>query len=125
MTDSILSRRNLLAAAASAALAAPFLRAADAPKAKATSEGSAEPVVLRWGLIGTGTRGGGTHVPVLKSAPGSELLAMCDVSEERLATAMTRWGKKVTAYSDYQKLLANPDINAVIVAVPNLLHKEM
>lgn len=80
---------------------------------------------LRWGIIGTGTRGAFTHIPVLKDAPDSELVALCDISEQRLETAASKVGHPVATHRDYQKLLADPDINAVVIATPNLLHREM
>ena len=130
MNDSPLSRRNFLAAAAVAggltlARGIGSAQAADAPAAAGGGTSESGPTVLRWGIIGTGTRGGGTHVPVLKSAPGSELVALCDTSEERLTAASTRHGKKVATYSDYQKLLADAHVNAVVIATPNLMHREM
>jgi len=121
-----LSRRNLLAATAAAAIAGLThpLSAADAQSAAGPSGGSAT-AVLKWGVIGTGTRGGWTHIPVLKEAPQSQTIALCDVSEQRLQAAAGRVGHPVETYSDYQKLLANPDVNAVVIAVPNMFHKEI
>jgi predicted dehydrogenase len=109
------SRRDVLktATAAGIALAAgPIARASDSP-------------TLRWGIIGTGTRGAYTHIPVLKNAPESEIVALCDVSEQRLANAASKVAHPVATSADYQKLLANPDVNAVVIAVPNLLHREI
>jgi predicted dehydrogenase len=80
---------------------------------------------LRWGIIGTGTRGAYTHIPVLKEAPDSEIGALCDVSEERLSSAAAKLPHPAKTYTDYQKLLADPDVNAVVIAVPNLLHREI
>jgi predicted dehydrogenase len=91
------------------------------------SEGSSS-ATLRWGIIGTGTRGNMTHVTALAAAgpaPECELLALCDVAEDRLQGAAKRAKKQVATYGDYQKLLANPDINAVVIATPNLFHREM
>lgn len=123
MNNPTLSRRTFLAAgAAGVTLAATRSFAADAAPAPAAAK---PPIALRWGIIGTGTRGGWTHVPVQKEAPGSETIALCDISEERLQTAVKRVGKPVATYSDYQKLLSNPDVNAVVIATPNLLHREM
>lgn len=123
MDQSRLSRRTLFAGvAAGVASAALSQRAVHAGETDPVKDSAA---TLRWGLIGTGTRGAGTHVPVMKAAPESRIVAMCDVAEDRLQTAVTRHGQKVATYSDWQKLLANPDVNAVIIATPNLLHREM
>jgi predicted dehydrogenase len=123
MNFGALSRRHFIAAAGTAGFAfaagAGRALAADAPASRGGSDAS-----LRWGIIGTGTRGAFTHIPVLKHAPGSKLVALCDVSEERLKTAASRAGGSVEPYSDYQKLLSNPDVNAVVIASPNLFHRE-
>ena len=66
-----------------------------------------------------------THVPAVNAAEGCELVALCDVAEDRLGAAAKRAGKQVATYADYQKLLANTDVNAVVIATPNLLHREM
>ena len=118
MTATELSRRRFVAAAAAGAVASMTPRlSADGP---AASTGA----TLRWGIIGTGTRGAFTHIPVLKEAPDSQLVALCDVSEERLSAAAAKASGKVATYGDYQKLLADPDVNAVVVATPNLFHRE-
>ena len=125
VTDSTPSRRTFVTAAATAGLAAiapsPRARGADAPRPAQ----AAGPATLRWGVIGTGTRGAHTHLPVLNEAPESQVLALCDVSEERLAAAAAKAPGRVATYADYQRLLANPDVNAVVIATPNLLHREM
>jgi predicted dehydrogenase len=117
--DQTVSRRTILTHVAGATAAT--LIATTPHIAAAAGERAA----LRWGIIGTGTRGAFTHIPTMKEAPESELLALCDVSEERLTSAAAKVGHAVATHSDYQKLLANPDINAVVIAVPNLLHREM
>src|SRR6478736_2578191 len=118
MEKAQISRREVLAVAAAgaASLAVASSGFAAAPR----QEGP-----LKWGIIGTGTRGAFTHIPVLKEAPESQVVALCDVAEARLQSAASKIGRPVATYSDYQKLLANADLNAVVIAVPNLLHREM
>lgn len=130
MTDNgTLSRRAFLATTTAAAAAAAATLAAgggslmaDSPQ---SSSSDAKSTALRWGVIGTGTRGNGTHVRVLKDAPGSQIVALCDVAEARLQSAVANVTHPVKTYSDYQKLLADPDVNAVVIATPNLFHREM
>lgn len=126
MNTSALSRRDFLSAAGAglALSAGAGALAAESPQKAPQRASNSEPA-LRWGIIGTGTRGGWTHLPVLKSAPESRLVALCDVSEQRLHAAAARVGRPVTLFGDYQSLLADRDINAVVIAVPNLLHREM
>ena len=121
------SRRNLLAMAAVGAggfvLRGTRSLLADTPQPDPSpAKGVA---TLRWGIIGTGTRGAFTHIPVIKEAPESKLIALCDTSEQRLQASVAMVAHPVATYGDYQKLLANPDINAVVIATPNLLHREM
>jgi predicted dehydrogenase len=124
-----LTRRHFIrqsAAGAAAAMAAAATMAVPAVHVRASEAASS--ALLRWGIIGTGTRGNMTHVTALAAAgpaPECELLALCDVAEDRLQGAAKRARKQVETYSDYQKLLANPDVNAVVIATPNLQHKEM
>jgi predicted dehydrogenase len=90
---------------------------------------AAAAAALRWGIIGTGTRGNSTHVTALNALPPGEheLVALCDVAEDRLQAAAKRAtaSKSPAKHGDYQKLLADPNVNAVAIATPNLLHREM
>ena len=64
------------------------------------------------------------HMRGMKNNPRVQLSAICDVEPERLAEA----GKKFhieKLYQDYRDLLADPEIDAVIVCTPDYLHKEM
>ena len=117
-----LTRRHFVtqSAVGVAALAALAL-----PRVHVRGEGASGSALLRWGIIGTGTRGNQTHVPAVNEAAQCELVALCDVAEDRLAAAAKRAGKAVETYGDYQKVLDNPDVNAVVIATPNLLHREM
>jgi len=118
MEKAQISRREVLAVAAAgaASLAVASSGFAAAPR----QEGP-----LKWGIIGTGTRGAFTHIPVLKEAPESEIVALCDVSEERLSSAAAKVPHPTAQYTDYQKLLTDPNVNAIVIAVPNLLHREI
>lgn len=121
MFDQRLSRRNFIGTAAAATAGAMLARSAFAADAAPERKDA----TLRWGIIGTGNRGANTHVQLLKDAPESKLVALCDVSPDRLKDAVDKAGHPVEQYDDYQKLLANPDVNAVVIATPNLLHLEM
>src|SRR5437868_1528436 len=112
MEKTRVSRREILAVAAAgaASLAVGSSGLAAAPRQDGT---------LKWGIIGTGTRGAFTHIPVLKEAPESEIVALCDVSDERLSSAAAKVPHPTATYTDYQKLLADPNVNAIVIAVPN------
>jgi predicted dehydrogenase len=77
-------------------------------------------MTLKLGVIGFGGMGK-WHA---KNAPraGVEVAAVCDIAEERLKEAETE-GYKL--YKSAETLLADPDVNTVVLTVPNHLHKEM
>jgi predicted dehydrogenase len=80
---------------------------------------------LRWGVIGTGHRGS-IHLSAIRSFPEDmQILGVCDVMENHLAAGAKKAGDGVATFTDYQRLLANSDINAVLIATPNCLHHEM
>jgi predicted dehydrogenase len=66
------------------------------------------------------------HITALNSFPDEiKILGVCDVMENHLAAGAKKAGAGVQSYTDFQKLLANPDINAVLIATPNCVHKEV
>ncbi|WNH13539.1 Gfo/Idh/MocA family protein [Thalassobellus suaedae] len=73
------------------------------------------------GVIGTGDRGGGL-IPILNEIEGVHVSAVCDVLPFRLENGISKANHKVNAYSDYQKLLDNKDIDAVLIATPFSTH---
>ena len=114
------ARRDFLrrAGAAATALSIPACVFAESTFAKDKS--------LRWGVIGTGHRAKVAHIPAIRSfADDMQIVAVCDVRENHLADGAKRAGEPVQTYTDYQELLANGDINAVMIATPNLCHQEM
>lgn len=54
------------------------------------------------------------------SLAGTRICAVCDIDEARAAAAAAKFGAKV--YTDYAAMLASPDIDAVIIALPNYMH---
>ena len=121
--DSV-SRRGFMTRAAAACAAGSTLAASMRGVFAQASQDEAKTATLRWGIIGTGTRGTFTHIPVIKEAPQSQLVALCDVHEGRLRTAASKVDHPVQTYSDYQQLLSDRDVNAVVIASPNLFHRE-
>jgi predicted dehydrogenase len=80
---------------------------------------------LRWGVIGTGHRGS-IHLNAIKSFKDDmQIVALCDVMENHLQGAVGKVGGNVATFTDYQKLLARDDIDAILIATPNCLHHEM
>jgi predicted dehydrogenase len=77
-------------------------------------------MTIKLGVIGFGGMGK-WHA---KNAPraGVEVTAVCDIAEERWKEAEAG-GYKL--YKSADALLADPDVNTVVLTVPNYLHREM
>ncbi|HWX22529.1 MAG TPA: Gfo/Idh/MocA family oxidoreductase [Candidatus Binatia bacterium] len=138
MSDPKFSRRKFLhhtSLALTAAVAAPTLIPASAVGRNGTTAPSER---INMGFIGIGGQGGGhllggawTYVPGGYVARDDvQVLAVCDVRKERRDFAQRRcnevyaqkFGRAgyhgVQAYNDFREVLARPDIDAVLVAVP-------
>jgi len=78
---------------------------------------------VRFGIIGTGGRGQYVGTLMTKSA---QLTAICDRYADRIDAAKTKipGAAQATTYRDYQKLLADPIVDAVLIATPVFLHPE-
>jgi predicted dehydrogenase len=73
-------------------------------------------------VVGVGFVGGQAHVPSFKKIEGSELIALCARTEKRVKPLAEQYGVKY--YLDYDKLLEDPKLQAVVVAVPTSQHYE-
>ena len=75
---------------------------------------------LRMGVVGVGHLGQ-HHARILSKMPGVQLVGVADASAERVAAIAAR--HRTNAVADYRKLLDSVD--AVVVAVPTVLHREV
>jgi predicted dehydrogenase len=80
--------------------------------------------VIKIGIIGTGSRGKGL-MEVMQDIPQFKLVAICDILPFRLKEASSITSNTLTKYNDYKELLANPNIDAVVIATPLHLHYKM
>jgi len=80
--------------------------------------GVVEPV--RWGLLST-ARINAALIPGLKGSPESELLAVASRTDEGAAAYAETWGIP-RAHGSYEQLLADPEIEAVYISLPNGMH---
>lgn len=78
---------------------------------------------LKVGVAGLGTMARSLAGAVLHGR-GMELYALCTRNPQKLAGCAAEWGVK-KAYTDYTAMLADENLDAVIVATPNCLHAEM
>ncbi|MCC7493122.1 MAG: Gfo/Idh/MocA family oxidoreductase [Fimbriimonadaceae bacterium] len=77
---------------------------------------------LRCGVIGVGWQGGG-HLANLQADPRCELTAICDLNEALLAERAAAFGVPHT-FTDFRQLIACEAVDAVIVVIPDHLHRE-
>lgn len=75
------------------------------------------------GVIGVGLWGE-MHVMHYSNIPSAKLIAVSDRTEDR-AEYIARKYKVGAYYSDYKKLLDNPEIEAVSVVYPDFLHRDV
>ncbi len=75
---------------------------------------------VKIGIIGCGTIGS-THAEAYTHVPDAEVVALCDILPDRLKEKSERHNVAKT-YLDYHELLADPEIEAVSICVPNDLH---
>jgi predicted dehydrogenase len=68
--------------------------------------------------IGVGGKG---WSDMMELAPGNEIVAVCDIDEERLARATNQF-KGAKGYTDWRKLLEQKGIDAVMVTTPDHTH---
>ncbi|MBZ5622255.1 MAG: Gfo/Idh/MocA family oxidoreductase [Acidobacteriia bacterium] len=80
---------------------------------------------ISFGVIGTGGRGVyvGTH---MAHVAGTRLAAICDIYPDRIDNGKTRipGGQDARVYRNYRELLAQTDIDAVLITTPVYLHPE-
>ena len=83
-------------------------------------------MTLKVGIIGCGGIANGKHLPALSKVAEVELVAFCDLVEEKAVSAKERYGTAdAKAYTDYQQLLAENDLDVVHVLTPNATHAEL
>ena len=78
---------------------------------------------LRIGIIGCGGIANGKHMPALTKVEEVELVAFCDIIEEKAQKAAKEYGvEDAKVYTDYKELIADKTIDVVHVLTPNKEH---
>jgi len=117
-----INRRNFLKTAAAAVVLPAIL-----PGSVLGRDGKAPPSgKITMGVIGWGSQGPGDALS-LYGQEDCQMVAACDVDKSHLQTAVNtinqHYGNKdCAAYQDYRELLARPDLDAVLIAVPDNWH---
>lgn len=79
--------------------------------------------VFKVGIIGCGGIANGKHMPALKQLDNVEMVAFCDIIEERAAEAAKEFGTPdAKVYTDYKELLMDKSIDICHVCTPNRSH---
>ena len=76
---------------------------------------------MRIGVLGCGPIAQFAHFDACRKARNAELYAICDVAED-LRSRMAAIHQPVAVYSDYDEMLADPKVDAVIIAVSDQFH---
>lgn len=78
---------------------------------------------IKWGVLGTAGIARGCTIPGMLQAENCELYAVAGRSLEKAEKFKADFGFE-KAYGDYESLLADPEIKAVYIPLPNDLHYE-
>jgi len=136
-----LNRRHFVKASSLAAFMAALggvpLNAQEADKAGAAAEGKVLPPPqvdpnykekppgppVKFGVIGLGSQGREILMTLAK-LPNAPVTALCDHYKPAFRRAAAA-APKARQHADFQELLANPEVQAVVVATPTHLHREI
>ena len=78
---------------------------------------------IKIGIIGCGGIANGKHMPSLAKLDDVEMVAFCDIVEERAVKAKEDYGTAdAKVYTDYKELLKDKTIDVVHVCTPNREH---
>lgn len=80
-----------------------------------------EPKLLRIGILGAGPISQAAHFDATRKARNAELVAICDAAEDLLQRAAAIHQPQRT-YSDFDAMLADPQVDAVIIGVADQFH---
>ncbi|MGM0836148.1 MAG: Gfo/Idh/MocA family protein [Bacillota bacterium] len=75
---------------------------------------------LRVGVVGCGSIAKYRHLPEYHANQNVELVALCDIVQERAEHASEQYGGKV--YTDYKEMIDREELDIVSVCTPNYLH---
>ena len=78
---------------------------------------------IRWGILGAANFAANHMAPAIHAAHGASLHGLATSSPEK-AARFQAFAPGLTVYGDYGDLLADPEIDAVYIPLPNHLHVE-
>jgi len=75
-------------------------------------------------LIGCGGNMQRAHLPRLEADGGIEIVCVADTNRENADALLKAWGKDAVYYEDYNKMIRQQDMEAVIISSPHSVHYE-
>ncbi|RKY63787.1 MAG: gfo/Idh/MocA family oxidoreductase [Candidatus Latescibacterota bacterium] len=72
---------------------------------------------VRVGMVGAGSMANAVHYPSLAEIDDAEIVAICDINEERLHSTADKYGVDLR-YTDYRRMVEEADPDAVYVIMP-------
>lgn len=82
--------------------------------------------IVKIGIIGCGGIANGKHMPSLRKVENVQMVAFCDLIEEKAIKAKEQYGTPdAKVYTDYKELLKDPEIEVVHVLTPNREHADI
>jgi|YNPNPStandDraft_1061719.scaffolds.fasta_scaffold01431_9 predicted dehydrogenase len=119
----LLNRRDFLKEAAVFAALMSMLGGEEIIAAESGSEGAPSGPPVSIGVIGLGEQGR-ELLKTLANVQGANVVAICDVYEP-FVTRAKELAPKATTHANYKEVLDNKEVQAVIVATPTHLHKQI
>ena len=81
--------------------------------------------MIKIGIIGYGAWVKTAYMPALKRDGRAEVVAISAKSESSLKLIKENFGNTVEIFPDFKDLLKSPDLDAVMIAVPDSLHADL
>ena len=82
--------------------------------------------MLRVAIIGCGGIANGKHMPALEQIKEVQMVAFCDIIEERAQKAAGQFGVEGAAvYTDYREMLEKEKLDVVHICTPNKSHADI
>ncbi|MDX1934580.1 MAG: Gfo/Idh/MocA family oxidoreductase [Capsulimonadales bacterium] len=81
--------------------------------------------IIRIGMVGTGGIAR-HHIGQITPIPNVKIVALCDTNGEQIRTTLDRFGylRETPIFEDYHELLAQEDVDAVVVCTPHTQHAQ-
>lgn len=82
--------------------------------------------MIRFGIVGIGNMGS-VHAKEIDQGniTNAKLEAVCDIDPKRLEWAKENLSLHVKTYANYDEMLKNKDIDAILISTPHYLHPQM